>query len=384
MAKNHPVTLGVTRLLARERKLTEGARVGLVANSASVNEQGAPTVSVLLESGVKLACIFSPEHGYDASAPPGERVADAVEPLTGLPIRSLYGGSKKPDEETLRGVDVIMFDLQDVGVRCYTYIWTMALVMQAAALYGKQFVVLDRPNPLGGVSAQGPVLDLKFSSFLGLYPIPLRHGMTAGELALLFNRVYEIGAPLAVVKMEGWRRRLQFADTGLRWKPPSPALLSPETAFIYAGACLFEGTNISEGRGAAAPFRLIGAPWLDPNIVNDLDARWTAGFALSLQKFAPAASKYRGEECVGVALSVLDKETADPVALVVELLTKIWTRHGERLQWRPDHFDAVAGTDRLRLDIMQEAKSTEDILNGWKQDLREFETLRAKYLLYEG
>jgi uncharacterized protein YbbC (DUF1343 family) len=281
------VRLGITQLLESERGILDGARVGLIANSASTDERGTPTALLLLNAGIHLECLFSPEHGYDASAEAGRDVSDSFDPNTGLPIRSLYGEARQPTAEMLRDIDAIVFDLQDIGVRCYTYIWTMALAMQAAALYGKLFLALDRPNPLGGLSVQGPVLDPRFATFIGMYPIPLRYGMTIGELALLFNQTFEIGADLAVIRMQGWRRRLWFADTGLKWLPPSPAIRSAECALPYAGTCLFEGTNISEGRGTSSPFRLIGAPWLDTHVLGAVDERWLAGFDVSPQKFTP-------------------------------------------------------------------------------------------------
>ncbi|MBI4832096.1 MAG: DUF1343 domain-containing protein, partial [Candidatus Lindowbacteria bacterium] len=297
--------------------------------------------------------------------------------------RSLYNESHQLSGEMLEDIDAIVYDLQDVGVRCYTYIWTMALAMQSAALFGKLFVVLDRPNPLAGLMVQGPVLDPRFASFLGMYQIPLRYGLTIGELALLLNDSFGISANLAVIRMSGWRRRLYFADTGLRWIPPSPAIRSPESAILYAGTCLFEGTNISEGRGTSAPFRLIGAPWLDPDILKRVDSRWLAGFALSPQKFSPAQSKYAGTECVGLFVSVDDRENADPVALSVALLSAIASRHSSELRWDQKHFDAVAGTDTLRRDICAGGEPAE-IMEKWKDSHRQFETLRAKHFLYEG
>jgi uncharacterized protein YbbC (DUF1343 family) len=284
MNDSQAVKLGITRLLESELNILTGARVGLIANSASTDGRETATKELLLKAGVNLVCLFSPEHGYDISAGAGQRVPSSLDPTTGLPIRSLYDRTHQPDEGMMRDIDAFIFDLQDVGVRCYTYIWTMALSMQSAALFGKLFVVLDRPNPLGGVLVQGPMLDERFASFLGMYPIPLRHGMTVGELALMFNRSFGIGANLAVVRMEGWRRRLWFSDTGLKWRPPSPAIRTPECALLYSGTCLFEGTNISEGRGTSSPFCLIGAPWLDPGIAKEIDSRWLAGFAISPQR----------------------------------------------------------------------------------------------------
>ncbi len=387
------VKLGITRLLESERDILGGARVGLIANSASVDERGAPSPAILTEAGIAVACIFSPEHGYDASAAAGEAVRDATDPGTGLPVRSLYGEARKPTEEMLRDVDAIVFDLQDVGVRCYTYIWTMALAMQSAALFGKLFVVLDRPNPIGGVAVQGPILDPEFASFMGMYPIPLRHGMTTGELALMFNQSFGIGANLAVIRMEGWRRRLWHAETGLKWLPPSPAIRTARCVLPYAGACLFEGTNISEGRGTSSPFRLIGAPWLDPDALKEVDPHRLDGFALSPQRFTPSASKYAGVECSGFAIHSVDRERADPVALVVSLLAAIAFRHRDELEWDAAHFDAVAGTDMLRREIRaaaglqdsrQRSRRLDQLFKGWDKQHREFEKLRSQYLLYEG
>lgn len=394
MSESHgAVKPGVTRLLESERGVLGGARVGLIANSASIDERGTPTVSLLTNAGIHVNCLLSPEHGYEASAAAGKEISDTTDPETGLPVRSLYGETRRPSEQMLGDIDAVVFDLQDVGVRCYTYIWTMALAMQSAALFGKLFVVLDRPNPIGGVAVQGPVLDPGFSSFVGMYPIPLRHGMTAGELALMFNRSFGIGAHLAVIRMKGWRRRLWFDDTGLKWLPPSPAMRSAETALPYAGICLFEGVNISEGRGASAPFRRVGAPWLDANMISKIDDRWSKGFALSPQRFTPGESKYCGTECVGFVVDVLDREKADPVALAVSLLVQIAARHPDELKWNERHFDALAGSDSLRREICAAAKAPgaerqnqklEQVFRSWNEQHRDFEKLRSQYLLYEG
>jgi uncharacterized protein YbbC (DUF1343 family) len=362
--------------------------VGLIANSASVNEEGASTASLLLDAGIRLTCLFSPEHGYEAYAEAGQTVPDSINAGTGLPVHSLYGDTRQPTSEMLQDIDAIVFDMQDVGTRCYTYASTMALAMQSAALFGKLFVVLDRPNPLGGIAVQGPMLEPEFSSFVGMYPLPLRHGMTIGELALMFNKSFEIGANLAVIRMQGWRRRLWFADTGLKWRPPSPAIGSPECSLVYAGTCLFEGTNISEGRGTLSPFRLIGAPWLDPDIVNQVDARWFSGFAVTRQRFTPVSSKHAGTECVGFSIDVVDREQADPIALSTVLLAEIFVRHQSEFEWNELLFDAIAGTDKLRRRICagidEDAGGLENLFDRWQKSHMEFEKLRYQYLLYEG
>jgi len=375
--------LGITHLLESERGILDGARVGLIANSASTNEHGTAAAAALLNAGISLQCLFSPEHGYDAASEAGAKLSDSIDPATGLPVYSLYGETRQPTANMVSDLDAIVFDMQDVGVRCYTYIWTMALAMQSAALFGKLFVVLDRPNPLGGIHVQGPVLDPRFASFLGMYPIPLQYGMTIGELALLFNQSFEIGADLAVIRMQGWRRQLLFSDLRLPWRPPSPAIRSPETAFLYAGTCLFEGTNISEGRGTSSPFGLIGAPWLNPDIVKEIGARWLEGFSLSPRKFTPERSKYASEECAGLAISVVDRRKADPILLSVALLATIALHHRSEFEWNEEHFDAVAGTDSLRREIIA-GTDPEEIFGSWRAPHREFEATRSRYLLYEG
>ena len=386
------VTLGVTRLLESERGILDGARIGLIANSASVDRDGASTAALLTKAGIHIQRLFAPEHGYGITAAAGEMVDDGIDGDTGLPICSLYGSSREPTEELLRDIDALVFDLQDVGTRCYTYIWTMALAMRAAAFYGKLFVALDRPNPIGGVAVQGPTLEAGFESFMGMYPIPLRHGMTTGELALMFNKHFGIGANLAVIRMKGWRRRLWFSETGLKWLPPSPAIPNAETALPYAGAVLFEGTNLSEGRGTSSPFRLIGAPWLDPTLLSDIDERHLEGFALSPQRFTPTDSKHAGTECAGFLITTVDRDTADPIALAVALLTAIAARHGAELEWDEAHFDALAGTDNLRKEILAAAAKSrkaraerlDNLFLDWDRQRRDFEKPRSKYLLYEG
>jgi uncharacterized protein YbbC (DUF1343 family) len=386
------IELGVNRLLESEPDILDDVRIGLIANSASVDRSGTPTVILLKNAGMRLTCLFAPEHGYDVSFAAGDTVSDVFDGDAGLPVRSLYGRTRQPTEQMLHDVDALVFDLQDVGVRCYTYIWTMALAMQAAALFGKLFVVLDRPNPIGGVAVQGPILDPQFESFMGMYPIPLRHGMTVGELAMMFNRHFAIGADLAVIRMKGWRRRLCFAETGLQWIPPSPAIPTAECALPYAGTCLFEGTNISEGRGTSSPFRLIGAPWLSPLVLGDMDEKWLAGFALSPQKFTPGDSKHAGKECAGLFIGTVNPDEADPIALAVVLLTAIAARHENRLKWDEKHFDTLAGTSILRAEIRTAAlesssartRRLEQLFAKWGHQHREFEKLRLQYLLYEG
>lgn len=255
---------GVEVLLDEELDQLEGKNVGLITNPTGVDQELNSIVDTLHNHpDVNLVSLYGPEHGVRGSEQAGDYVEFYIDERTGLPVYSLYGETRKPTPEMLEGVDVLLFDIQDVGTRFYTYIYTMAYAMEAAAENDIEFMVLDRPNPIGGVSVEGPVLDPDYSSFVGLYPIPLRHGMTVGELALLFNDEFDIGADLSVVEMNGWERSDYYDDTPLEWVLPSPNMPTLDTAAVYPGAALIEGTNVSEGRGTTKPFELIGAPFID-------------------------------------------------------------------------------------------------------------------------
>src|SRR5690606_25114023 len=258
------VRLGIDVLMAQGAGALEGMRVGLITNHTGRDAQGRSTIDLLHgHPRIELVALFSPEHGIRGTARPGERVSSGRDEETGLPIHSLYGETREPTAAMLEGLDALVFDIQDVGARYYTYVWTMTLAMQAAARHGLRFVVLDRPNPIGGELVQGTVLEPAHATFVGLYPVPMRHGLTAGELARLANEEFGIGADLEVVRMEGWRRSQWWDETGLPWTPPSPNMPDLESATHYPGTCLFEGTNLSVGRGTSAAFQQIGAPWLD-------------------------------------------------------------------------------------------------------------------------
>lgn len=377
---------GIDLLVESGFDLLAGKRVGLITNHTGRDRTGRSTIDLIHEAqGVQLSALFSPEHGIRGEAEAGERVDSGRDEKTGLPIHSLYGKNLAPTPEMLEGLDALVFDIQDIGTRYYTYIWTMALALQAAGEAGLEFVVLDRPNPLGGLLVQGNVLDSAYSSFVGLYPVPMRHGMTVGEVATMLNEEYGFGARLTVVPARGWRRSAWFDQTGLEWRAPSPNMPSLESALHYPGTCLFEGTNLSVGRGTGEAFQVIGAPWLDnAELVRRLRERGLEGVEFEMVTFTPERpgdGKFGGEEVRGVRLTATDRERYDPTIAAVAMLVEIGSLHPERLEWRVGHFDRLAGTDRIRKAILAGADLAE-IVGGWGEELAEFSRVRARHLLY--
>ena len=384
------VCIGADVLLHERLDLLRGRRVGLITNPTGVTGNLESLVDVFHEHPeIDLRALFSPEHGLTASVEDGEHVPSGRDGRTGLPVHSLYGATQRPTPETLDGLDVLIYDIQDVGVRFYTYIWTMALAMEAAAKAGLSFIVLDRPNPIGGVVVSGPVLAEAFSSFVGLYPIALRYGLTAGELAGLLNDAFGIGADLTVVPVEGWQRHQWYDETGLIWVPPSPAMPTLETAALYPGTCLIEGTNLSEGRGTARPFEWIGAPWVDRNRLSvSLNALDLAGARFRPIAFQPAAGKYAGQTCFGVHIHLLDRQVADPLAVALYLIATVKAQYLDHFAWRRSeredgqcHFDLLVGTDQVRQGI-EAGMEVPEIMASWEPDLAHFRELRKRYLLY--
>lgn len=375
---------GVEVLLADPPAALAGKRIGLVTNQTGVARSGASTIDLLSAApSVRLVALFSPEHGIRGAAAPGEKVSSSVDERSGLPIHSLYGQTRTPTPEMLRGIDALLFDIQDIGARPYTYVYTMALAMQAAARDGIPFFVLDRPNPIGGAVVEGGVLDTAFATFVGMYPIPVRHGMTAGELARMFNEAFGIGADLTVVPAAGWRRALWFDETGLPWIPPSPNIPRLESAIHYPGTVFLEGTNLSEGRGTDRPFEQTGAPWLRAEeVAAAMNARRLPGVRFEAVRFpvAETAGKFPGQTLPGVRLVLTDRESYRPVAASILLIDAIHRLHPEELEWHVAHFDRLAGTDRLRLAI--EAGEVEGLLREWEEDAERFRDRREPYLLY--
>jgi uncharacterized protein YbbC (DUF1343 family) len=380
------VRAGIEVLLSGDLAQLRGKRVGLITNHTGRDAAGRSTIDLLYQApGMELVALFSPEHGIRGVAEAGERVASGRDQGTGLPIHSLYGETRKPTAAMLEGVELLVFDIQDIGTRYYTYLWTMALALQAAAEHGLELMVLDRPNPLGGVGVQGNLLEPAQSSFVGLYPVPIRHGLTAGEMALLLNGEYGIGARLTVVPVEGWRRDAWFDQTGFPWTAPSPNMPSLESALHYPGTCLFEGTNLSVGRGTPLAFQQVGAPWLNhEEVARRLNARGLAGVRFEPVVFTPEQpgdGKFDAEPVRGVKFVATDRDSYDATKAALAVLVEIRALHPDRLRWHVSHFDRLAGTDRVRKQIMAGA-DIDEITAGWAVEMKRFERVRARYLLY--
>jgi len=381
--------LGIDVLLKDQLNLIKGKRVGLITNPTGVDGNFKSDVDLLFNNpNVNLTALYGPEHGVRGSEQAGGYVPYYIDDETGLPVYSLYGPTKKPTPDMLKNVDVLLFDIQDVGTRFYTYIYTMAYAMQAAAENHIPFIVLDRPNPLGGDTVEGPVLEPKYSSFVGMYPIPLRHGMTVGELAKLFNKEFNIGADLTVVEMKGWKRSMYFDDTTAPWVLPSPNMPTLDTALVYPGAALIEGTNVSEGRGTTRPFELIGAPFINGlELANQLNGLNLPGVKFRSASFEPTFSKFQGELCNGIQIHVTDKEKYEPVLTGIAVVKAIHDLYPSDFQFRAEnsqgisYFDQLIGNGWVRSDI-ENRVSLQDIQSKWQKGLEDFMKIREKYLIY--
>jgi len=373
----------------------ERCRIGLLAHAASIDASARHAVDLLRERGsVRLERLFAPEHGMWGHEQDMEGVAHSTDPRTGLPVVSLYGAdsaSLAPRPEALDGLDLIVCDLQDVGSRYYTFIYTLSYMMESAREAGIPVLVLDRPNPIGGVEIEGPVLHGEWASFVGRYPLPVRHGMTVGELARLFNEAYGIGCELRVAELEGWRRSMPFEETCLPWVPPSPNMPTPATARVYPGGCLIEGTNLSEGRGTTTPFELVGAPWLDGHaLAAALNARSMPGVVFRAASFRPMFQKHAGQGCGAVQVIVNDHAAYRPFACYWELLSEARCQDLSRFAWRTEPYEFE--TERLAIDLLLGRGDLRQLLEDgaqagevealWSRDLSEFAGIREQFLLY--
>jgi uncharacterized protein YbbC (DUF1343 family) len=362
----------------------------LVTNASAVTSAVLPAADAL-RSACTLVALFAPEHGLGAHAQDGAPVAFTVDAHTGLPVYSLYGESKAPTSEMLVGVDVLVFDIQDIGARFYTYIWTMTHVLEAVAEHRLPLVILDRPNPINGSTCEGPIVQPGYESFVGRYPLPVRHGLTVGELAHLINAEWDLGADLTVIKMEGWQRKMWFDETGLPWVPPSPAMPKLETATVYPEACLLEGTNLSEGRGTATPFECLGAPWIDgPRLAEALNELHLPGVRFRPTSFIPSASKHRGKTCHGVYLHVMDRDAFRPLQAGLHILSTLLRLWPECFSWlgtswegRLPHFDLLIGNGWVR-DGLDKGARVSEIVARWQEELTQFSSQRERYYLYDG
>jgi uncharacterized protein YbbC (DUF1343 family) len=383
--------------LGSERLIDSGSlkrqRVGVVSNPASVDAQFRHIVrAIAVERDVTLAAIFGPQHGYRADVQDNMiETAHSHDPTRGVPVYSLYSETREPTAEMLRNVDVLLVDLQDVGSRIYTFIYTMANCLRAGRKHGVPVIVTDRPNPIGGDRIDGPVLVKGFESFVGQFPIPLRHAMTIAELARFFNEFHGIGADLTVVPMENWRRPMHFDETGLPWVMPSPNVPTLDTAVVYPGTVLFEGTNVSEGRGTTRPFELIGAPWVDPEALTEkLAAHGLPGVHFRPAVFEPTFQKHAGSACGGCQLHVLDRAQFRAVESAIAVLAAIRDQDPAKFEWKQppyeyEHdklpFDILSGSSELRQQI-ESGMPVDTIGDGWREEHERFKQARQPYLLY--
>jgi uncharacterized protein YbbC (DUF1343 family) len=388
------VKVGLERLL-EQPKLIQGARIGLVTNQSSVTSDLRHSVRLLHAGrGWKLTTLFGPEHGIWGEVQDMGHVDHSTDPLTGLTVYSLYGASKEqltPKRELLAELDALVIDLQDVGSRYYTFIYTMALCMRAAAQEDVRVIVLDRPNPIDGVHLEGNIREEKYSSFVGMFPLPTRHAMTPGELARYFNKRFSLGCDLHVVPMEGWKRSMWYGDTGLPWVIPSPNMPTVFTATVYPGMCLVEGTNLSEGRGTTHPFEFFGAPWFDPfklaDALNHLDL---PGVRFRPHYFLPTFHKHADQVCGGVELHVTDRAAFEPYRTGLWCIKVARDFEPEKFDWRREPYeyesellaiDLLAGSDRFR-ELVEAGGNPDQWVSSWEDELREFARSREEFLLY--
>jgi uncharacterized protein YbbC (DUF1343 family) len=361
-----------------------GKRIGLITNNSAIDRAGVSAIDLIARhAGLRLFALLAPEHGIRGAAEAGDKIDDERDPKTGVPVYSLYKAEGRgPTPEMLRDVDVLVYDLQEVGGRTWTYVSTMALSMQAAVKRGIPFVVLDRPNPIGGEIVEGARLDPKFTSFVGMYPIPARHGMTVGELAMLFNRRHGIGAELVVVKAANWRRSQWRDDTGLPWVNPSPNLRSLAALTSYPGTVYFEGTNLTEGRGTDRPFEQIGAPWLRaPEIAEAMHALRLPGvrFEAITMPVAKTAAKFPGQTIPGIRFAITDRQAYRPVRTALLLIDTIKRRQPKEFAWGPS-IDRLTGSDKVRHAIDEGRLAP--LLDEWDRDAAQFIRDREPFLLY--
>jgi uncharacterized protein YbbC (DUF1343 family) len=383
------VRTGLQLLIGERLDLVRGRRVGLVSHPAAVLPDLTGAVDALLGAGVRLVALFGPEHGFDAAAADGVGVDHSVDRRTGLPVYSLYGATREPTPEMLEGIDILVFDMQDIGARFYTLTSTLVYVLRAAARAGLPVIVLDRPNPINGRSVEGPLVEPGFESFVGMLPVPIRHGLTIGEIARYAAGRLEPGCDLTVLPMTGWERRRWFDQTGLPWVPTSPAMPHLSTATVYPGTCLIEGTNLSEGRGTALPFEMVGAPWLDGyRLASDLNARDLPGVRFRPVRFMPAAGKHAGTVCEGVQVHVLDRDAMRPLLVGLHLIAACRAQAPQSFcflpPWRqgtPCHFDLLAGSSRLR-EGLEAGIRPEELVAAWAPHAAQFERERAAWLMY--
>ena len=387
------VNFGDEIFIEKHLDIVKGRQVGIVTNQTGVLSNGVSIIDTLVKLGINVTAIFSLEHGFIGNFAAGENIENYTDKKTGIPVYSLYGWNKKPTKESFENIEIILFDVQDIGARFYTYISTLFYVLQSAAENRVKVIILDRPNPIGGNYVDGPVLDTNFSSFIGIAPLPVTHGLTVGEVANLFvgeNYISSKENPsLEVIKCEGWKRSYFWDNFSENWIPTSPNIPDFKTAFVYPGTCFLEGTNISEGRGTDSPFLTIGAPFIDPKLLIDkLNSNKIEGVKFTRISFTPEDiqgksrnTKYRQIQCNGIRTCITNEEKFKSVQFGVYLLSALIKLYPEQFKFEKNRFDLLAGKEKLRKQLLEGVDPVK-IINGWQDDLDKFQSIRKKYLLY--
>ena len=386
------VQLGINTLVSRGFDLLKGRNVGLCTNIASCNSDLEPTIVLFTKQKVfKLTAVFAPEHGIFGALQDQVRARDYYDKTRKVRIYSLYNMSPVLNKTALKKIDILVIDLFDIGTRYYTFLWSALLLIEQVARLGKKIIILDRPNPLSGEIVQGPVLEPEYISFVGLYPIPVRHGMTIGELCLFVNDELDLDGDIEVVKLKGWKRGAFFEDTGLYWTVPTPNMPSFSTALVYPGMCLLEGTNVSEGRGTTKPFEIFGAPWIGPfSFVKKLNKKKIRGVKFRPTFFIPTFNKYNNRLCGGAQIYVTNGRRFDPFSTGLEIIRTIKNLYPGKFRWRPPPYEHE--TRRLPFEILtgnawikqalDKNHSISSIKKRWQMELYRFKRKRRKYLLY--
>lgn len=382
-ARQPRVRTGIEVLLSDSIHLIRGKRVGLITNHTGLGPMGKSSIDLLHAApGVKLTALYGPEHGIRGVARAGDKIASSVDSATGVPVHSLYGDTRVPTPAMLKDVDVLLYDIQDVGARFYTYQWTMALAAEAAK---RKFIVLDRPDPVRADIVEGSVLDPKYRSFVGWYPVATRYGLTVGELARYLVGTGQLKADITVVPMDGYKRSMWWNETGLQWVNPSPNIRTPDAALLYTGTCYFEGTNLAEGRGTTMPYQMNGAPWLTDagEIARAMNAKKLPGvvFDSAIQKVEPGY-KWGGETIPVIVTVVSDREVVKPQQVALHLLREIYKRHPTEFKWRVDAIDRLFGGPRLRAAVEREG-GIEELLPILERESQEFQAKTRPYWLYD-
>jgi uncharacterized protein YbbC (DUF1343 family) len=379
------VSPGITVLLRDSSQLIAGKRVGLITNHTARDEKGRTTIDLLHDApGVRLTALFAPEHGIRGAAPGGARISSGVDEKTGVRIYSLYGDTKTPTRRMLEDVDVLVYDIQDVGARMYTYVWTMTLAAEAAKKAGKKFIVLDRPNPIRDDVVEGGMIDRRYRSFTGLHNVPLRYGLTPGELARFLVATGEIDADITVIPMKGYRRTMWWDETGLEWISPSPNIRDVDAALMYPGMSFFEATNMSEGRGTSEPFRLVGARWLTDaaSIARAMNARGLGGVRFeTVRGRIGRGEKFGGETIPMIRLVVTDRDAIRSSEIAAYLLREIYMRHPKQFRWQAGvGIEELSGSRELRNTVQN--GGVNGLLGKWRQDAAHFAQKSTRLRLY--